>query len=270
MFRLVHPLARTARVTAPVARRLGPRALALALAPLAAVGALAAAPQAASGATATYKVATVCLPNGSKPVLRWNPCQRVVTYKVNLASVPSASRATILAETKGSVARVGAATGITFSYKGTTSEVPQPGSASRQSAEVVIAWTAPSKTQYSLSGSVAGQGGFSYAWSGRTVNGRTTYSYAAQRGFVVLDTAQALSQLKGGYGTGLRRNNLVMHELGHAVGLQHVSDTRQLMYPSLRSAGPSGFAAGDKAGLAKVGRAAGCLTTTNLPYADLS
>ncbi|NNM46754.1 matrixin family metalloprotease [Knoellia koreensis] len=270
MFRPVHPLARPVRASAATARRFGRRAVALALAPLAVAGFMAAAPQAASGASATYKLATVSLPNGTKPILRWNPCQRVVTYKVNLAAVPSASRARVLSETQGSVARVSAATGISFSYKGSTSEVPQPGSASRQSAEVIIAWTTPSKTQYSLAGSVAGQGGFSYAWAGRTVNGASTYSYAAQRGFVVIDTPQALSQLTGGYGTGLRRTNLVMHELGHAVGLQHVSDTRQLMYPSLRSAGPSGFAAGDKAGLAKVGRAAGCLTTTSLPYADLS
>ncbi|GAB3443081.1 hypothetical protein GCM10027517_21050 [Phycicoccus ginsengisoli] len=247
------------------------RALAAALAPVALVAAATvAAPQAASGATATYKLAYASLPNGSKPVLRWNPCQKAVTWKVNLASVPTASRATVLSETKSAVARISQATRIPFSYKGTTSEIPQPGSAARQSAEIVIAWTTPSRTRYSLWGATAGQGGFSYAWASRWVNGRTSYTYAAQRGFVVLDTPQSFSQLRGGYGAGLRRTNLLMHELGHAMGLQHVGDTRQQMYPTLRSTSPYAYASGDLAGLARVGRGAGCLSTVGLPYRDLS
>lgn len=250
--------------------RLSLRALAVAVVPAAALALTASAPQAATGATATYKLSYGKLPNGAKPVLRWNPCQSAITYKVNLALVPSKYRATFLSETKSSVARVATATKMKFVYKGTTSEIPTPGSASKQSAEIVIAWTSPSKTRYSLSGATAGQGGFTYAWASRTSGGKTTYTYAARRGFVVLDTPQALAQMKGGFGPGVRRTNLVMHELGHAVGLQHVSDTHQLMYPTLRSSTPSGFAAGDKAGLSRVGRNAGCLSTTSLPYRELS
>ena len=251
--------------------RLSLRALAAALAPVALVAAASvAAPQAASGATTSYKLAYASLPNGTKPVLRWNPCQTAITWKVNLASVPTASRATVLSETKSAVARISTATRIRFSYKGTTTEVPQPGSASKQSAEIIIAWTTPSKTRYSLAGATAGQGGFSYAWASRWANGRTTYTYAAQRGFVVLDTPQAFGQLRGGFGSGLRRTNLLMHELGHVMGLQHVSDTREQMYPTLRTTSPYAYATGDLAGLAKLGRGAGCLSTTGLPYRDLS
>lgn len=251
--------------------RMSFRALAAALAPVAIVAATTvAAPQAASGATASYRLAYASLPNGSTPVLRWNPCQTAITWKVNLASVPTASRATVLSETKSAVARVSKATRITFAYKGTTSEVPQPGSAAKQSAEIIIAWTTPAKTRYSLVGATAGQGGFSYAWASRWVNGRTTYTYAAQRGFVVLDTPQSFAQLSGGFGTGLRRSNLVLHELGHVMGLQHVSDTRQQMYPTLRTTSPYAYATGDLAGLARVGRGAGCLSTAGLPYRDLS
>ena len=251
--------------------RMSLRALAAALAPVALVAAATvAAPQTASGATTTYKVAYASLPNGSKPVLRWNPCQTAVTWKVNLASVPYGSRTTVLNETKSAVARISTATRIRFAYKGTTSEVPQPGSAARQSAEIIIAWTTPSRTGYSLWGATAGQGGFSYAWASRWVDGRTTYTYAAQRGFVVLDTPQAFSQLRGGFGSGLRRTNLLMHELGHAMGLQHVSDPREQMYPTLRTTSPYAYATGDLTGLAKVGRGAGCLSTAGLPYRDLS
>jgi hypothetical protein len=251
--------------------RLSRRALAAAVAPLALLAAVTvAAPQAASGATTTYRLSYASLPNGSKPVLRWNPCQRAVTWKVNLASVPRSSRATVLSETKSAVARISKATRIPFAYKGATSEVPQPGSAARQSAEIIIAWTTPSRTRYSLAGATAGQGGFSYAWASRWVNGRTTYTYAAQRGFVVLDTPQAFSQLRGGFGSGLRRTNLLMHELGHVMGLQHAGNPREQMYPTLRTASPYAYAAGDLAGLARVGRGAGCLSTAGLPYRDLN
>ena len=79
-----------------------------------------------------------------------------------------------------------------------------------------------------------------------------------------------LSQLKGGTGTGLRRTNLLAHELGHAVGLQHVDDTHQQMYPSLRTASPQLFYTGDRTGLTKVGKPAGCINTAYMPLPDLN
>jgi hypothetical protein len=139
-----------------------------------------------------------------------------------------------------------------------------------QSAELVIAYTTPAKTSYNLWGSTVGEGGLYYAWSSWTVGGRTTYSVAARRGFVVIDTPQMLSQLSGGFGAGTRRSNLLMHELGHAVGLQHVTDTTQAMYPSLLSSAPNLGNWGDRAGLSRVGRPAGCIDTSHLPLADLT
>jgi len=43
----------------------------------------------------------------------------------------------------------------------------------------------------------------------------------------------------------------VLHELGHLVGLAHVSDPTQLMYP--QSSGVLDLAAGDLTGLAQLG-----------------
>ena len=237
---------------------------------LAVVGIIATVPQPAAGAIATYRLSYGSLPNGTKPVLRWNGCQTAITYKVNLAAVPSSLRTTILSETKGSVARISKATGITFSYKGSTTEVPRVGSLPKQTAEIVIAYTTPDKTTYNITGSILGEGGFSYAWASVTSGGKTTYRIAIQRGFVVIDTPQMLRMTVGGYGAGSRRTNLLLHELGHAMGLQHVTDTRQQMYPTLRSTSPNGLAAGDLAGLARVGRSAGCLSTAYLPLKDLS
>ena len=246
-------------------------ALGVALVPVAlTVASLAAAPQAADGAVPTYALTYASLPNGTKKVVRWNGCQTAITYRVNLSAVPTAQRSTILAETKAALAQVAATTKFTFAYKGGTTEVPRVGSMPGQTAELIIAFTSPSKTNYSLSGSTLGQGGLYYGWVSRTVNGVTSYTVAAQRGFVVIDTPQMLSQLKGGTGVGLRRTNLLAHELGHAMGLQHVSDTRQQMYPVLRTTSPTYFYTGDKTGLSKVGKAVGCINTAYMPLKDLS
>ena len=84
---------------------------------------------------------------------------------MNLAAVPSAQRATVLSETKTAVARVAGSTGFTFSYKGYTTEVPTPGSMTKQTAELVVAYSSPTRTKYDLSGAILGQGGYDQAMS---------------------------------------------------------------------------------------------------------
>ncbi len=46
---------------------------------------------------------------------------------------------------------------------------------------------------------------------------------------------------------------VALHELGHLVGLEHLPDTNQVMYPSI-NVNLAGYAAGDLAGLAALGR----------------
>jgi Fibronectin type III domain len=211
-------------------------------------------------APASYTVNYTTLGNGKKVVTRWNPC-RSHTYKVNLAAVPAASRPTLLAETHTAMGVLTAKSGIPFVYQGATTEVPQPGSHASQSAELIIAYTTPDKTSYPLSGSTAGVGGAASKWT-TTYSGTTpTYTGGIYRGFVVIDTPQALlSYVMPGFGTGMHRGNVLLHELGHAVGLGHVSgNPGLLMSTSMTSRTPNGFAPGDLAGLAVVGRPAGCI-----------
>jgi len=234
---------------------------------VAAVGAVLAPVSTASAAAPSYSSSYLTLGSGQTVVQRWNPCQQI-TYKVNLAAVPTKSRAVILAETHAAIRVLAARTGFVYVYRGATTEVPRVGSLARQSAELIVAFTTPAKTNYSLAGSTVAQGGSSASsWS--FSNGTTkTYGGAITRGFVVVDTPDLLRMLKPGFGTGLRRGNLLLHELAHTVGLKHVSNTRLLMNPAVTSASPNGFAAGDVAGLAALGRRAGCITVPSFVAAD--
>jgi hypothetical protein len=233
---------------------------------IAAVGVLVPAP-AASAATATYSVDYVTLGSGQKVVERWNPCQ-LITYKVNLAAVPTASRTTILAETHAAIRVLAAKTGLVYIYRGQTTEVPRVGSSAKQSAELIIAYTTPAKTNYNLAGSIVGQGGTS---SSSSSNGTTTtYASAIIRGFVVFDTPDLLRLLKPGFGTGARRGNVLLHELAHTTGLGHVNNIHLLMNPAVNASTPNGFAAGDVAGLAALGSRGGCIPIPTFVAADLT
>jgi hypothetical protein len=118
-----------------------------------------------------------------------------------------------------------------------------------------VAAVAKTRTDFPMTARSLGYGGVSWStWYGSQGEGA-----AIMRGYVVLE-AKAIQKLKGGWGTGMRQSNVILHELGHASGLDHAASRKSQMYPTLTSASPSGFAAGDRAGLAKLGRKAGCIS----------
>ena len=74
---------------------------------------------------------------------------------------------------------------------------------------------------------------------------------------MVLDST---AKLPGGFAGGGRqstRGSLLLHELGHAIGLDHMTDKRQVMYPVILPQAAQ-YASGDLRGLAAVGAAQGC------------
>jgi hypothetical protein len=89
------------------------------------------------------------------------------------------------------------------------------------------------------------------------------------RGFVVLD-ARPDKKFSWGFGRGTTRGALLLHEIGHAVGLQHVGATSQTMYPTVLSRSSTGYNSGDQAGLRKLGKPAGCLSSPDWVWNDLS
>ncbi|MEV7475746.1 matrixin family metalloprotease [Pseudarthrobacter oxydans] len=148
-----------------------------------------------------------------------------------------------------SIAAVSTATGLQFVYDGLTSEAPsvdreayQPDRYGKKWAPILIAWSTPGEAP-ELEGRVAGTGGSSSI----QVPGEP-YVYVS--GQVLLDAPGLTETLAYPEGPALVRA-VIMHELAHVVGLDHVNDRTQLMYEE--NSGQLDFAAGDRAGLAVLG-----------------
>lgn len=182
-------------------------------------------------------------PHSSRPVT-YDPC-RPLRYVVNLEDAPPVARGIV----HDAAARVSAATGLVLVDEGLTNEVPrddraayQPNRYGKQWAPILIAWSDPTETP-GLQGKVAGLGG-SQPWP--DTHGQLTYV----TGTVTLDTPTLAPMLSTAAGRAEARA-IVMHELGHVVGLAHSHDRSQLMYAD--NTGQTRFGAGDLRGLALVG-----------------
>lgn len=155
----------------------------------------------------------------------FDPC-RPVHYVVNLKGAPSDGLSLI----KRAVARVQTATGLRFEYDGKTTEAPakdrppyQPNRYGKRWAPVLIAWR--SADEYpTLSGYVAGVGGAQAVSinAGQLVN---------VTGELVLDREQLSEESTSDRG---EVRAIILHELGHVVGLDHTSDQSQLMFSEAR------------------------------------
>ncbi len=179
-------------------------------------------------------------------VSRWDPC-RPIRYRVNPLHAPARASD----EVRRAVARVAQATGLTFTYLGRTSVVPNARH-DYGDADLLVAWRRPGEYPFHGALGVA---------PGRSVPGyRAADGSAVNRivdGAVVLD-APLVAALPAGFGAG-SRGQLLLHELGHVVGLEHVAERSQVMYPTLLPAARGRYGAGDLAGLERVGAEQGCL-----------
>lgn len=183
--------------------------------------------------------------DSSGPVA-YDPC-RAIRVVVNERAAPAGSDG-IVAE---ALAEIGRATGLVFEVEGPTAEPPgddrqprQPDRYGDRWAPVLVAWSDPVESP-ALAGDVAGTGGST--WVGAAPN-RAVFVTGA----VSLDGPQLGEQLsRPDVRSSVRA--VVMHELAHVVGLDHVDDPAELMYPSSQP-GVVAFGSGDLTGLARLGR----------------
>jgi len=227
---------------------------------------------AADAAGEAYKVHSWTDQDGGTHLVRWNPCQ-TITYAVNvrMAGASESVRGAALKDVQRAFRRAAHRTGLTFSYSGRTTELPrnlgeQSWSDRQQAAEIVVAWVDQSSRKFhsnllSRVGSdyASGVGGWMLrGW--QDAKGR--WQAAVGRGFVVINAGDNRSY-EPGFGGGVTRGALLLHELGHALGLDHVGSTSELMYPTMLSRENSNYKAGDELGLARVGERLGCIVGTS-------
>lgn len=177
----------------------------------------------------------------------YDPC-RPVTYVVRADGAPPQGDALVA----DAVAIISAATGLAFVPAGVTDEAPtldrpliQPERYGDGWVPVLVAWSDASEVP-ELAGQVAGVGG-SAAVPG--ADGTGTWLAAGRLVLDGPDLAEILTE-PGGFE---QARAIVVHELAHVVGLDHVDDPGELMHPT--TSGRTELGPGDRQGLALVGRA---------------
>jgi len=168
----------------------------------------------------------------------WDPCQPI-TFEVNPSGSPAGGEELI----ERAVERISAATGLEFEDEGTTDRRPfqaefVPIGTTRA---VVIGWANADEFP-ELAGDIAGIGG------GATEDGLPGRRYYVT-GAIALDrdaftTEQVASSPQV-------MEAIVLHELAHVVGLDHVNEPMELM--AATNTGQIGLGPGDREGLARLG-----------------
>jgi len=191
--------------------------------------------------------------NDGKTPVAYDRC-RPIHYVIRQQGEPAGSDPIVFA----AVERVSQATGLRFVFDGTTSEAPSRQRPSQQLARygtrwapVLISWSTAKENPDFANADVLGQGG----------SGSVMVPSGARvlvTGAVTLDSKKLGKILKQPDGDQIVRA-VVLHELGHVVGLDHVDSKSQLMYRRIQH-GVTDFGAGDLTGLAALGRG-GCFPT---------
>ena len=202
---------------------------------------------------------------GCEPV-RFNPCEPL-HYVINDDVAPPGG----VDDVQEAIARVAEATGITFVDDGRTDEGPtqrrspyQPERYGERWAPILIGW---SKLGTGQGPDVAGDD-IIVAGRGRPlrVDDVLVSGVLELNADVILDR-ETQERLPGGFGEGITRGRVILHELGHVMGLGHPASPAQLMYAELaeHTSSSAQFGVGDLIGLRLVGREAGCVTPPPLP-----
>ncbi len=203
--------------------------------------------------------------SGCQPI-RFPACEPV-HYVVNDTLAPPGA----VDDVHAAIGRLSEASGLDFVYDGTTDEpldatraAYQPERYGQRWAPILIGWSALG------AGSGPDASGDDIIVAGRGNPIRVANSLVSGvlelNADVILDR-DTQERLPGGFGEGITRGRVLLHELGHVMGLGHVASRAQLMYPELaeQTSSTAELGVGDRVGLRLVGREAGCVEPPPLP-----
>jgi hypothetical protein len=178
--------------------------------------------------------------DGSAPVV-WQTCAPI---EVLVNAGPGGVRA--FAEIRNAFDEMSQLTGLQFTLTRADDLVPRSNWVASDQARslgspppVLVGWVDPSETDLLRSG-VAGA---TVANPLRSGSQRSIVS-----GAIALDANQ-YGSFKNRDGDGKTRRNLLLHEIGHLLGLDHVDDRSALMHPVVGERSPDGFALGEASAL---------------------
>lgn len=183
-------------------------------------------------------------PDGSGEPVAWSPC-REIRYQVNPDGAPGNANDAeeLVAEAVAEVARI---TGLRFDYLGRTDRRPSWQASlvpMGRKEPALIAWATEDEVE-ELEGDVAGVGGAVALGNG--TDGWMRYV----TGQVTLDSEVYDDLEREGDEEQMRA--ILLHELGHLVGLGHADSPAELMYAD--NVGQPDFSTGDRNGLVALGQ----------------
>lgn len=212
---------------------------------------------AASGTSAAQRPVTIVedgfrlwATNDDGSPVRWNACAPI-RWVLNTDGAPAGA----IEDIEAALASVAAVSGLEFEFAGPTDEPPsqdrapyQPERYGREDwAPVLISWAAPGP------GMPLGDRDRAVAVPIAIGDNELTQFVSGQ---ILFNRERPLQRGFADRGSSL--GSTTMHELGHLVGLDHVSDPDQLMFPHPHL-GPVRWGDGDRRGLRIVGAELGCV-----------
>jgi hypothetical protein len=189
---------------------------------------------------------------------RWDPCEPI-HYEVNVVDAPPAA----LEDVREAIARVAAVSGYRFVFDGTTTRTAdqqvgrafQTGDTTSRWLPLLIVWLPHEHFDYLAETHRAAAFAMPKFGDGDAFS---TY----ESGLIAIDAG---GHMPPGFGARYSRGVVLMHELGHVMGLAHVPDGGELMWsPNTRGAddvpdlGLNDWGPGDRAALAILGEHGAC------------